>query len=177
MQMTEFDPLEKLAILSPHAVDLRHIPSDFQRMTPADVAAKLSKASRGASLLGRVKVAGQGELVPDLIRELRTVVIQMHIPWPTNKMTLLPKLSQTALLEVVDPKVCRTCKGVGHLPVEAKQVTCEDCNGGRYAWTDYARARSCGLHHQDWKRRWNRVYLQILTIPWTWEGEVREALK
>lgn len=175
--MNEYDPLEKLTLLAAHAIDMRPTPSAYQRLTPMDIAAKLAHCSRGASLLGRVKIAGQWELTPALVRALRTAVVEAHIPWPTNKKTLLPALAETALLEVVHPRTCKTCKGIGHFMIEAKPVNCEDCQGGRYAWTEHARATQCNLHHEEWKRRWSRVYVQVLTIPWRWEGEVREALR
>lgn len=172
-----YDPLEKLTLLAPHAIDLRPMPSGFQRLTPMDIAAKLSKCSRGASLLGRVKVAGDSSQLHKLVRELRTVVVQSRIPWPSNKKTLLPILSETALFEVIHPKTCKTCGGVGTLPTLPKPEICEDCQGGKYAWTEHARARSCEIHHEEWKRKWSRVYIEIVTIPWRWEGEIRQALK
>ena len=179
----EYDPLEKLSLLAAHAIDWKHIPSDFKRLKPEDVAAKLSKLHRGASLLGRVKVAGQVEFVPDLIRALRTETIRRRIPWPTRKKTMLHKLASLALAEVIDPRICRACNGVGYSPEvdnegkpTGKPRSCENCGGGRYCYSDYSRYQFCGVHQEEWRRWWNRPYLEILTIAWLWEGEARDAL-
>lgn len=180
----DYDPLEKLSLLAAHAVDMRNIPSDYQKITASDIAARLANASRGASLLGRVKVAEEYALIPDLVRELRGEVVRQRIVWPTNKKTRLPILAQTALLEVIDAKVCRWCKGAGWFPETdnegqdtGKPKTCEACKGGKYAYTERARARYCDIHPEEWRRTWSRVYLEVLTIPWAWEAEVREVLK
>lgn len=182
--MNDYDPLERLTLLAAHAIDLRPIPSSFNRLTPADIAAKLAKVPRGASLLARVKVAGQAGLVGDLIRALRTAAVEARIPWPTNKRTLLPKMAELALREVLDPKVCKTCSGVAELPEIGEDnlptgriKVCAECNGGKYRYTDYARYTYIGVHQEEWKRKWNRPYLEILTIAWKWEGDVRDALK
>ena len=185
MLMTDdkYDPLERLTLLSPNAIDWKHIPSGYHKLTPADIAAKLAHVDRGASLLGRVKIAGQTELMPDLIRALRTAVVEAYIPWPTKKKTLLPKMAEMALFEVVDPRICRTCKGAGTIPetdkdgrLTGKPKCCEDCAGGRYAWTEKSRYEFCGLHHESWKKLYNRPYMEILYIVWEWHEQVRDAL-
>lgn len=182
--MNEYEPLEKLALLQAHAVDWRHIPSDFHRLTAMDIAGRLANVSRGASLLGRVKVAGQVNLIPDLVRELRTAAVEAHIPWPTNKKTMLPKLAQCALIEVIEPRVCKSCDGAGSSPEldghdrpTGKILVCTDCEKGKVRYSDYKRYKYCGVHEEEWKRKWNRPYMEILTIAKRWETEVEEAVR
>ena len=173
LDLLNLDPLEKLALLESHAIDWRHIPSGWQHLTASDIAGTLAKVPRGASLLVRVKYANQERFKPDLIYWLKVEVFDEIIKSPVQPIH--DKLINLAINEVLDPRICKTCKGVGNLPVEAKLLACEDCNGGKYAWTEHSRATYCGIHHEVWKRRWSRMYTEILTIPWTWEGQAREV--
>lgn len=185
MTENEYDPLEKLSLLAPHAIDLRHIPSDYQRLTPADVAARLAKVSKGASLLGRVKVAGEVSLLRDLVFWLQVQIAGTVIKPGSNKeRALIQPMALLAITEVVHPRICGWCKGNGAFPEldekgaeTGRKKVCEACHGGRYAYSERRRARECNIHPEDWRRKYSAVYLEVLTIPWTWEGEVRDALK
>jgi hypothetical protein len=179
----KYEPLEKLTLLATHAIDWKHIPSDFNRWTPSDIAARLAKVSRGASLLGRVKVAGQTQLVPVLVRELRTAVVQAHIRWPDNKKTRLQKLAEYALIEVIDPRACKLCGGassVAELGQDGRPTgkirVCANCEDGKVRHTDYARYTYCEVHQVEWERKWNRPYVEILAIAKRWETEVEQAV-
>lgn len=177
--METYDPIEKLSLLAPHAVDWRHIPSDYSRMTQSDIAARLAKIHRGAALLGRVKVAQQTELLNDLIHWLKVELMGTVIKSSTD---MHDRMIRLAIQEVIEPRVCRNCHGNSQVPEvmenkpTGKMLVCEDCSGGKYAWTERARASACGVHHEVWRRHHARLYIEILTIPWTWEAEVREVL-
>jgi len=181
--MNEYDPLEKLALLQAHAIDWRRIPSSYQHLTQMDIAGMLAGIPRGAALLVRVKYADQTSLMRDLVRELRAEVVRRRIPWPTKKKTRLKALAELALREVIDAKVCRECGGAGYFPEvrddkpTGRQEACPKCEGGRRRYTDHYRYTKVGIHQEEWRRHWSRVYTEILTIPWEWEHKAREALK
>ncbi len=168
MELEEHDPLEILSILAPNCIDLRHIPGGFTRLTQHDIAAKLSKCSPAASCLGRVKIAGQWDLLPDLERFV--VIHSPQIDIPTN---MLVTMAKQAVLEVLDPKNCRTCKGRGWMPIEAKIVPCEACDGGKYRYSEESRARNCGVSRRQWRQVWEPLFIHVLTTAWGFETELR----
>ncbi len=178
----DYDPIEKLSLLSPHAVDWRHIPSDFQRLTASDIAARLAKLNRGASLIGRIKYAGQVSFKGDLVHWLKVEAYDTVIKPPVQDIHTL--MVETAIEEALDKKVCKVCDGVGHLPeidkdgrLTGAQMVCPDeCKDGRVYWTDNARSKACGVHRDTWARHYNRLYTEILTIPLGWEGELSKAM-
>jgi len=181
MNLTDFDPLEKLKLLEPSAKELRPLPPGHMRETGIDIAGRLARLSRGASLFVRVKYAGQYNFDHDLRHWLKVEVFDDLVK---STMQIHADLCDTAITEALDDRVCRVCLGVGNLPEVAesgkltgKNVLCpENCDNGRVYWTDYARAKCCHMHHETWKRHHGRLYMQILTIPLTWEGEARRAL-
>jgi len=177
--LDDYDPLEKLAILAPAAIDTRHIPSGWQHLTPADIAGRLSKVSRPASMLGRVKIAGELDLIRDLLFELQVAIAGTIIKPGTNKeRPLIGPMSKLAISEVISPKTCRWCKGRKWVLIDNKQSPCEGCDGkGTIPYTERSRARACDIPHESWRRKYSRVYIEVLTVPLTWENEVREALK
>lgn len=182
MKLDDFDPLEKIALLAPHAIDLRHIPSDFRRLTAADIAAKLTKVSKGASMLGRYKIAGDETALKGLVFLLQVQITETVIKEGMNKQyPIIQLFSKLAITEVVNPKVCRWCKGIGWFPEmdetgkpTGKPHTCEACTNGRKPYTERSRAKACNIHPEDWRRRYSRIYIEVLTIPLTWESELRQ---
>ena len=164
----DYDPLEALSILAPNSIDLRHIPGGFTRLTQHDIAAKLAKCHPASSCLGRVKMAGQWELLPDLER---WVMIRCPILVPKE---MLRPLSRQAILEVLDPKNCRTCKGRGWMPIEAKIVPCEACDGGKYRYSEESRAKACGVSRRQWRQVWGSYFIHVLTTAWSLETGLRE---
>jgi len=168
--MEDYDPIESISILAPNSTDLRHIPGGFYRITQHDIAAKLSKCSPEASCLGRVKIAGQW----DLLYDLETFVVQKSQPIdiPTQMLRLM---SRQAILEVIDPKNCRTCKGRGWMPIEAKIVPCEACHGGKYRYSEEHRARNCGVSRRQWRQVWEGRFIPVLTVAWSFESNLRNV--
>ena len=165
------DPLEILSILAPNCIDLRHIPGGFTRLTQHDIAAKLAKCSPAASCLGRVKIAGQWDLLPDLERWVM-VKTPIRIPEPMFR----PMVKQ-AVLEVLDPKNCRTCKGRGWMPIHDRIVPCEACEGGKYRYSEQSRARGCQVPWTSWRRHWSGPYKVVLKTSWDIEAELRDSFR
>jgi hypothetical protein len=124
-----------------------------------------------------VKVLEQRHLSQDLVGWLKIEIMGTIMKPGQKDHAMFDLMTKLAIQEVVDPRTCKTCKGVGHFMIDAKPMSCEDCSGGKYAWSDYSRSTACGIHHEVWKRKHARTYLEILTIPWTWEGELRNALR
>ena len=166
----DYDPLESLSLLSPKSVDLRHIPGGYARLTQHDIAAKLAKCSPGASCLGRVKIAGQYELLADL--ESWVMVKTPNMNYPSTGMLRI--MSKLAVLEVIDPRNCRTCKGRGWMPSDARIEPCEACDGGKYRYSEQLRAKHCGVSRRQFRQVWEPLYIHVLTAAWSLETELRD---
>ena len=166
--MEDYDPLEVLSILAPNCIDLRHIPGGFTRLTQHDIAAKLAKCPPEASCLGRVKIGGQWDLLSDLEAWVRLKCPPVDIP-----KGMLDIMAKQAVLEVLDPKNCRTCKGRGWMPIEAKIMPCEACDGGKYRYSEESRARNCGISRRQWRQVWEPLFIHVLTTAWSFETDLR----
>lgn len=179
--MEAYEPIEKMTLLAPHAIDWRHIPSSYQPTTAYDIAARLAKASRGASLIARVKVAGQVELIRELIHWLKVEAYKtiLHEIKPIHE-----RMTECAIYEVVDDRICRVCKGNSTIPEydeigrpTGKSVQCfNNCVSGKVPKAERFRYEFCGVHRDTWKRHYTALYVQILTIPYAWENEAKKAL-
>lgn len=190
----DYDPLENLKLLSPHAQQTQLASLAFARLTPYDIAAKLAyaKLGRGPTLLARIKIADQKGLYPELRQWLKVEVYQDIVKRP---LEIHERMIDTCLEEVIDAKICPECKGRGKIPeVTEGQPTGRylpclgsdrargkvkyhvECREGFSPWTDSIRAKRLGIHHEVFKRNFQRVYIEILTIPWTWESQVRQAV-
>ena len=179
-----YDPLEKIALLSPSSIDLRHIPGDYQKLTPQDIAALLSKVSKGASLLARAKYA-QMNVYEDLERWLLVIVS----PQPIHHPGMLRTMVKLALIEVVHPRTCPWCKGAKWLPValteggsvineaKGKHYDCGPCRGtGSVSFTQRKRSEACSIPWTSWRNRWSGVYDIVLGTVNGWEKELRKAV-
>ena len=62
-----------------------------------------------------------------------------------------------AIIELVEPQLCRTCKGHGAF-YSRKNKLVEDCQvcggGGHRPRSDRSRARFCHVDYRSWRRRW-----------------------
>ena len=179
--MEAYEPIEKMTLLAPHAIDWRHIPSSYQPTTAYDIAARLAKASRGASLIARVKVAGQVELIRDLIQWLKVEAYKTILQ---EIKPIHEKMTECAIYEVVDTRICRVCKGNSMISEldeagrsTGKMVQCfNECVDGKMPKTERFRSDYCGVHRDTWKRHHSALYIQILTIPYGWESEAKRVL-
>lgn len=179
----EYDILERLSYLSPNAVDPLHIPGTAPaRLTPADVSAMLRYLSFGARLLARYW-GGETEKRKQLVFWLQIQAAPIVADLVKKKVPLTRVMAELAVKEVVDPRTCKWCKGRGKVPetnergqATGRVLTCGGCNGGRYAYTERARARECEIHPEDWKRRYSARYCEVLAIAYEYKDEVVRAL-
>ena len=179
--METFEPIEKMTLLSPHAIDWRHIPSSYQPTTAYDIAARLAKASRGASLIARVKVAGQVGLIRELIHWLKVEAYKTILQ---EIKPIHERMTECAIYEVVETRICRVCKGNGTIPEydemgrpTGKAKECfNECVNGKMPRTERFRSDYCHVDRHTWKRHHSALYIQILTIPYGWESEAKAVL-
>ena len=192
--MDDYDPLSQLALLSPKAVDLNHMPVAWSRLTPDDVAAKLAKVSTGASLLGRIKIAGQNELrrslvflvVPKVVNSFSEAFPDHH----TDANIALYAFIEEAMREVMDPRVCGPCKGHKYFPETdqdgretGKFFHCQFCGGtGHHRHSERSRADALGYQKDTWRCRnkkqkvsYSQFYSDILTVLYGFDKELREV--
>ena len=180
----DFDPMEKLAIMSPKAIDISHIPGGIPRITQQDIAAILAGVSAQASAYARATLEhhnARKQLFYHLKDEYKVISggeVDKHLRCYT--------MAAIAIQEILDSKLCNLCKGHSFVPEvdhelnepTGRVVECWNCNGtGRTPFTNNRRARLAGVHHEEWKKKWDSDYTKGLTVLYTWAGEVREALK
>lgn len=199
--MDDYDPLSQLALLAPKAVDLNHMPVAWSRLTPYDVAAKLAKVSNGASLLGRVKIAGQNELRRSLVFLVVPKVVNSFISafpehigatpiGPAGSNAQLYMFIEEAMREVLDPRVCGPCKGHKFFPETDQDgretgrfFPCQFCGGtGHHRHSERSRAKALGYPKTTWNRRnknqttsYSQFYADILTVLYGFDKELREV--
>lgn len=81
----------------------------------------------------------------------------------------LPKKAHTEdltnylLHDIISPKKCRTCKGVGELIVDKKVVTCKTCDGSPNVTTPMVKlGKAIGIARQNWKKTYHDKYRSII---------------
>jgi len=179
----EYDVLERLSYLSPNAIDPLHIPGTAPaRLTPADVSAMLRYLSEGARMLARYW-GGEQDQRRQLVFCLQVQAAGILSDSVIKGVPLTRRMADLAVKEVVDPRICKWCKGRGEVPETdkegkptGKRLPCGGCKGGRYAYSENARSRECGLHHEDWKRRYSAIYCEVLSIAYGYRDEIIKAL-
>lgn len=178
-----FDHLELISLFAAKAIDMRHIPAGYVRVTAQDIAGRIAHCTEGAIALARYKIAGEQDrrrVAYYALRDLAEPIVE-RMKYPSLAAHLLSSL---AIQEMCDTKTCPWCKGTGYLLrfVEEKQANipedCQGCHGkSRIMYTDHKRAKAIAVHHEEFKRNWAHNYAQILTILYGWEDEIREALR
>lgn len=178
-----FDHLELIALFAAKAIDMKHIPAGYVRVTAQDIAGRIAHCNPGAIALARYKIAGEQDkrrvAFYVLVDQTKRIVARTKDPYLAAY-----SLSSVGIQEMCDTKTCPWCHGVKYLLrfVEEKQCNipedCQGCKGhGRIMYTDHKRAKLIGVHHEEFKRNWAHHYTQVLTILYGWEDEIREALR
>ena len=181
MSDSEFDVRELIALLSPKAIDLRHIPGGFSRITPQDIAARLSRCSRGASLLARAKYANDTASFSKLY--FHFVALAAGPPdgpvWPKKlKPGTFTRLINLTVQENVSPGKCGWCNGSAKsLEIDGKVLVCSGCKGsGRVNYSDRLRARMMGIPESTFRRSLVPLHVKLMTIFSEWESEIMAAM-
>ena len=178
------EDVEAIAILNPSAVDTsrqvitQDIPPDWSVM----VSVRLASCSIQASCLARVKYAD----MHNLRHHLHNMVIDKLKPgMPTLPIVKFVNFADMAISEVVDPRVCRWCRGVKWFPETdddghetGRRITCGGCGGnGEHQWHDKERMERLQLTEKEWKNKYMAIYNRILGQVWEWDSEVRKCMK
>lgn len=185
MEDQSFDIRQLLYLLSPSALDYRRVSGGNNNLTPQDIASRLSRCSRGASLLARVKYVSTP--TPESIEwkqfyycfAVAAAGVKGAIEISKKRKGLVTKLINLTLQEfvLIDKNVCAWCKGQGFAEVDNKKITCGGCNGtGFVVWNDKKRAASVGVSHDEFRRDLMRVHIDMIAIIQGWETEIVDAL-
>lgn len=164
---------EAAKLLAPHSINLDP-KGGIPDLTPQDVAHALGTLKhRYASLVLRVKYAGQDEFKQDLFIGLYTNMMETGAKdWIRPRHHWVFDLCRTGLGEFLAPTLCPTCNGLGSFKCGPLTVTCEPCLGtGRYKQPDPAEIMGV----KDW-RRWDGQYRQVLGKLGLWEDIAIGAL-
>ena len=165
---------EVCKLLAPKSINLEPR-GGIPDLTSSDVAHALGTLKhRYASLVVRVKYAGQDELRRDLFISLYTCMMESGASrWRTPRNHFVFDLCRTALNEFLAPALCPTCNGLGSFKHGSLKVQCSPCLGtGKYRHTDPADI----MEIQDW-RPWDGPYRDILGKLYIWEGIAINALR
>lgn len=182
--MTErekYDPRQLIAILSPQAVDLFHIPGGWDHITPSLVAAALAIVRPEASTFGKIKYARMNSEAHRLATMTLNIVTQRPYrrTWPKSEPDRRARtVVNLALIEAVHPPVCDTCNGRKVAEIGSLKVTCGGCGGTgmRYS-VDAARARALQLSEDEWTARWKRLHSSVIVLTSRWDDQLYSAMR
>lgn len=173
------NPAELLAKVTARAAPLEVLPSAFQRITPEDVVHALGMIKHdGASLLIRIKWAGQSEFVQDLDIKFWISVVNLanseHWPYPEKLKgkEFYRNMGRLALAENINPNICLECGGSSiQITPAGKLEECSPCRGtGRSQHSDRSRARLLGMPWETYRHLWNERYRKIQGMVDLWES-------
>lgn len=182
--MTEqepYDPRKLIALLSPRAVDLFHIPGGYDHITPDMVAAALATVTPEASAFGRIKYAGMESEEPRLRDRTHSIIYRppYRRTWPkTADFNQVRGVVRIALTEALHSPNCDTCNGRRFAMIGALKLTCGTCGGsGRWYSSDEARARSMQINDRQWQTHWRRLHSTVIELASWWDDALYSAMK
>lgn len=164
---------ESAKLLAPHSINLDP-KGGIPDVSAEDVAHALGTLKhRYASLVIRVKYAGQHELTQDLFISLYTNMMESGAKdWIRPRHHWVFDMCKVGLDEFLAPSLCPTCNGIGERLFGNLKVTCEPCLGtGKYRPKDPAEL----LNVPNW-RPWDSQYRQIMGKLSLWEDIAIGAL-
>lgn len=173
------NPAALLAKITARSVPFEVIPSAYQRITPEDVLHALGGIKHsGASLMVRVKWAGQNQFLQDLeIKFWLTIVNVANAekwPYPIKKKgkEFYRDMGRLALAENISPNICLECGGSSiQITPEGKLEECSPCRGtGRSHHSDRSRARILGMPWETYRQLWNERYRRVQGMVDLWES-------
>ncbi len=148
------DPIELLAMLTEHGIDLDHIPGGGSDFSALDIAGALgmTHAELGADLLlakGTMSVSAYRSAKAGW--RLRVGNHCLDEGWDRGKPGTLIAMADYTLAEWIDPMRCRTCNGADVVIHQVKR-TCPACDGtGLREPSDRAIARALGLSSSGYR--------------------------
>lgn len=147
-----------------------------------DAAAALAGLPRGPYLLARVMLAldesCRRELEKQLWSEMCSFAYAEKWIVPIGQ-ELLRKMAKIAIAEVVDPALCKGCRGRGSIyPRGGLARACGACFGsGRGVLSASAKARAVGMDKSNWCRLWGARYLVFVTLARNWEQVIHAHVR
>lgn len=158
--------LEAVAALQPEALDITWpVVETIRSHDWEDICLALARSEDGgASMVARILVAQEHDLVPDLAALMATQI-------ESGKARELAKL---AILEyLVMPGACPACNGTGG------RAKCPTCGGaGRKGLSERARAMQLGVNGKAWQRTWRgRYFLLAIPVLTRYLAELRRLLR
>lgn len=102
---------------------------------------------------------------------------------PVNRADMVLRMVRLALMEELEPRRCRLCRGRGEQhPRNAPVKTCEKCGGtGVKPYSERGRARACGLRWGQWRFYWavrhRRIRSHIGQLDELGRRRLRRALR
>lgn len=155
-------------------------PGGDPALTQEDVSHALGLIKvNGASVMGRVKYAGQAKFVRDLenlvIGKVRQIAKEQN--WRIHNPKIIPRLARLALVESIDPLSCPRCHGTKHRFVKQLKIECDVCRGtGRKKLSDYMYARYLKVDKRTWRTWKDRYKNDVLPIIDRLDAVVRGGL-
>ena len=167
-----------LARITAHGPALiRMPPGGVPELTGEDIALALAQAPARSVWLLRAKY------MDDLtgLARLESALYQRAVPiaegwrgWSvddTDSRRLLGSLCRAAIVEVMDPALCRTCQGRGHVLSGGLLKNCTPCHGsGRGRRKEAERARLVGVQYDAWRKTWSTRLDRLTGIVEGWES-------
>lgn len=178
------NPASLLALVTARAIPFEIQASSYQRITQEDVLHAMGSIKHGgASLLIRVKWAGQEHWTPELDRLFWLAICAMakQEKWSNPKSgsnELYRKMGQLALAENISPNICLECGGCGkEITPQGKLENCKPCRGsGKSNHSDRSRARLLGMPWETFRESWVDRYRRIQGIADAWESLALSAM-
>lgn len=173
------NPAALLVKVTARALPFEIVPSAYQRISPEDVLHALGLIKHdGASLLIRVKWAGQAQFMADLDRKFWVAIMDLsnaeNWPYPEKLrgQEFYRNMGRLALSENISPNICLECGGSGlEILPEGKLVDCKPCRGtGRSSHSDRSRARLLNMPWETFRQGWTDRYRKIQGMVDLWES-------
>lgn len=173
------NPASLLALVTARAIPFEIMASSYQRITPEDVLHAMGSIKHeGASMLIRVKWAGQYYWVPELERLLWLAILGLakrefwKYPKSMEGKELYRGMSKLALSENINPNICLECGGCGQeITPEGKLSNCKPCRGsGKSTHSDRSRSRLLDMPREEFRDYWSDRYRRVQGIADSWES-------
>lgn len=150
-------------------------------LNPHDVAYCLSKIpEEGPSYYGRLKFAGQEVWAKDAAIRLSMSLLNRLPGYKTPKRfighNMIIRICQASIWEHLGNTLCPECNGKGDFRHGALLVICPTCEGFRTVSASTNRHKAFDMDIQEWKKRWEHIYLMALKILDQWERMVLSVM-
>lgn len=173
------NPAALLAKVTARALPFEIVPSAYQRISPEDVLHALGLIKHdGASLLIRVKWAGQDQFMRDLDVKFWFAVVdlsnaeQWPYPQKLKGREFYRNMGRLTLAENISPNICLECGGSGmEIKPDGKLDNCSPCRGsGRSQHSDRSRARILDMPWETYRQGWSERYRRVQGMADMWES-------